>query len=229
MLPDFGWFELLVIGIVLIVVVGPKDLPRVVKGFGKGMKSVRRLSADFQKQFSDAMDEAELSELRDTVREVKKLDPRKQIKDAMKPLADEADEFESDWDEAVAKINKSNKLEKKPSAKVDDALDAAGAKPAEIEAAPDLKPKTTKRATSRRKTTTQKTTASKAETAGKATATKTTAKPAAAKASSSAASTSSTLKKTAGKKTAGAKPKTSTRKPRKAAAKPAPSSTDNAA
>jgi len=41
MLPDFGWTELLVISVVLIVVIGPKDLPRVLRGFGKTMTSVR--------------------------------------------------------------------------------------------------------------------------------------------------------------------------------------------
>lgn len=86
MLPDFGWSELLIIGIVLIVVIGPKDLPRVMKGFSKSLKSARKMSDDFRKQFSDALDDAELTEMRDLAIDMKSLDPRTQIKDALAPL-----------------------------------------------------------------------------------------------------------------------------------------------
>lgn len=88
MLPDFGWTELLVIAIVLIVVVGPKDLPRVVRGFSKSLGSMRRMAGDFRKQFDDAMSEAELDDLKTLANDVKSLDPRNSIKDALNPLGE---------------------------------------------------------------------------------------------------------------------------------------------
>jgi sec-independent protein translocase protein TatB len=61
---DIGWGELLVIGIIALVVIGPKDLPAVVRTVGQTISKLRRMASDFQSQFQDAMREAELAELR---------------------------------------------------------------------------------------------------------------------------------------------------------------------
>lgn len=61
---DIGWSELLVIGIVALVVIGPKDLPKVLRALGSMMSKVRSMAAEFQGQFQDAMREAELAELK---------------------------------------------------------------------------------------------------------------------------------------------------------------------
>lgn len=144
MLPDFGWSELLMVGIVLIVVVGPKDLPRVIKGFGKGLKSVRKMSADFQKQFSDAMDESEMSELRDMARDLKGLDPRSQIKDALNPLGKLGNDVSSDLKKAMDLDDKPVSVPPvkvtKPTSAVDSALAASSstAKAAQKKPAPKV-------------------------------------------------------------------------------------------
>ncbi len=61
---DIGWGELLVIGIVALVVIGPKELPAVVRTLGQSMTKLRRMAAEFQSQFNEAMREAELDELK---------------------------------------------------------------------------------------------------------------------------------------------------------------------
>ena len=61
---DIGWGELLVIGIVALVVIGPKELPALLRTLGQGMAKLRRMAAEFQSQFNDAMREAELDELK---------------------------------------------------------------------------------------------------------------------------------------------------------------------
>ncbi|HEX2216218.1 MAG TPA: Sec-independent protein translocase protein TatB [Xanthobacteraceae bacterium] len=61
---DIGWSELLVIAIVAIVVVGPKDLPKLMRSVGHYAGKLRRAAADFQRQFEDAMRESELEEMR---------------------------------------------------------------------------------------------------------------------------------------------------------------------
>lgn len=60
---DIGWSELLVIAIVAIVVVGPKDLPRLMRTFGVYAGKLRRTAADFQRQFREAMAESEADEV----------------------------------------------------------------------------------------------------------------------------------------------------------------------
>jgi sec-independent protein translocase protein TatB len=61
---DIGWGELLVIGIVALVVIGPKELPAVLRTLGQGMTKLRRMASEFQGQFQEAMREAEISELK---------------------------------------------------------------------------------------------------------------------------------------------------------------------
>ena len=66
---DIGWSELLVIAVVAIVVVGPKDLPKLMRTFGHYAGKLRRAAADFQRQFDEAMRESELEEVREGDRE----------------------------------------------------------------------------------------------------------------------------------------------------------------
>lgn len=61
---DIGWSELLVIAIVAIVVVGPKDLPKLMRTFGFYAGKIRRTAADFQRQFQEALAESEADEVR---------------------------------------------------------------------------------------------------------------------------------------------------------------------
>jgi sec-independent protein translocase protein TatB len=61
---DIGWSELLVIAIVAIVVVGPKDLPKMMRSIGFYAGKLRRAAADFQRQFEEAMAESEADEVR---------------------------------------------------------------------------------------------------------------------------------------------------------------------
>ena len=124
MLPDFGWTELLVISIVLIVVIGPKDLPKVLRGFGRTMTSVRRMAGDFRKQFDDALREAELDDVRRLTDDVRSLDPRRQIKDALDPLAEAGREIDADMKKAMG----DTRLPELPKSPPQAGLDAAGAK-----------------------------------------------------------------------------------------------------
>jgi sec-independent protein translocase protein TatB len=92
---DIGWSELLVIGVVLIVVVGPKDLPRMLRTFGKTMTQLRRMAGDFRKQFDEALTEAELDDVRSSVRDLKAMDPRKDLRKALDPMRAVGDEIRS--------------------------------------------------------------------------------------------------------------------------------------
>jgi sec-independent protein translocase protein TatB len=68
---DIGWSELLVIAVVAIVVVGPKELPKLMRGFGHYAGKLRRAAAEFQRQFEDAMREAEIDEVKKAIESVK--------------------------------------------------------------------------------------------------------------------------------------------------------------
>jgi len=61
---DMSWGEIMVIGGVALIVIGPKDLPKTLRTVGQMTAKVRRLAGEFQNQFSEAMREAELEDVR---------------------------------------------------------------------------------------------------------------------------------------------------------------------
>jgi sec-independent protein translocase protein TatB len=61
---DIGWSELLVLAVVAIIVVGPKDLPKLMRSIGHYAGKLRRTASDFQHQFEEAMRESEVEEMR---------------------------------------------------------------------------------------------------------------------------------------------------------------------
>jgi len=64
---DIGWGELLIIGIVALIAIGPKELPGALRTLGHWMGKIRRMAGDFQNQFNEAMREAELADLKKEV------------------------------------------------------------------------------------------------------------------------------------------------------------------
>lgn len=83
---EVGWSEMLVIAIVMIVVVGPKDLPRMLRTIGQMTAKMRGMANDFRKQFDEAMKEAELDDLKKTVDTVRSMNPAGDIKKALNPM-----------------------------------------------------------------------------------------------------------------------------------------------
>jgi sec-independent protein translocase protein TatB len=61
---DIGWSELLVIGAVALIAIGPKELPGVLRAVGHWMGKIRRMASEFQGQFQEAMREAELADVK---------------------------------------------------------------------------------------------------------------------------------------------------------------------
>src|SRR5881227_2298839 len=61
---DISWGKLVIIGVVALIVIGPKELPTVLRTVGQWMGKIRRMAAEFQGQFQDAMREAEMADLK---------------------------------------------------------------------------------------------------------------------------------------------------------------------
>ena len=79
---NFGWGELVVIGIVALIAIGPKELPTVLRTLGQWMGKVRRMANEFQGQFHEALREAEFADLKkhaddisSSVSEIGQIDP----------------------------------------------------------------------------------------------------------------------------------------------------------
>jgi len=68
---DIGWSELMVIAVVALIAIGPKELPGVLRMVGQWIGKARRMAGEFQGQFQEAMREAEMADLKKSFDEVK--------------------------------------------------------------------------------------------------------------------------------------------------------------
>ncbi|RUM98697.1 twin-arginine translocase subunit TatB [Pseudaminobacter arsenicus] len=98
---DIGWTEMLVIAVVMIVVVGPKDLPRMLRTFGKTTAKLRTMAGDFQRQFNDALKEAELDDVKKSVDSLRSLNPAAEIKKQLNPFEKAAADVRAGLDSAM--------------------------------------------------------------------------------------------------------------------------------
>lgn len=94
---DMGWTEILVIGVVALIVVGPKDLPRMLRTLGQYAGKMRGMAREFQRSMDDAAREADLAEFKDignTLKDVGKIqnDAKGAITQGLNKIDKEIDE-----------------------------------------------------------------------------------------------------------------------------------------
>ena len=95
---DMSWGEVMVIGTVALIVIGPKELPRALRTLGGATAKVRRMAAEFQTQFNDAMREADLDDVKREVEGINRsvstmgtgFNPVQTIRDEIRSAADMA-------------------------------------------------------------------------------------------------------------------------------------------
>lgn len=133
MIPDIGWVELLIIAAVAIIVVGPKDLPRMMRIIGGWLGKARGLAREFQRSFDDLIKESELDDLRKEVEELKALNPIDDVKKALDPT-DELRELDKSLKDEMGEVEAGMK-EKAP---VEEPAEAAPETPDETDAGEDL-------------------------------------------------------------------------------------------
>jgi sec-independent protein translocase protein TatB len=102
---DISWTEFLLIGIVALIVIGPKELPAVMRSLGQWTRKIRSLAADFQNQFHEAMREAEMADLKkqvdDMASDIKQYDPLKDVRNDVEAIGKDLDENVKSPDKAA--------------------------------------------------------------------------------------------------------------------------------
>ena len=100
---DISWTEFLLIAVVALIVIGPKELPGVMRTLGQYTRKVRSMAADFQNQFQEAMREAEMADLKKEVDDmasgIKNYDPLKDVRADVESLGKD---FEKSLDRTAA-------------------------------------------------------------------------------------------------------------------------------
>ena len=109
---SFGWSEIALTTIIIIIVVGPKEIPNLLKQIGSFSKSIKKISREFKKSLNDLADESDLKEVKDQITDLKNikenLDPSKDIKNELDSIKDTANVFEKEIKD-ISSLNQDKK------------------------------------------------------------------------------------------------------------------------
>ncbi|HEV2957334.1 MAG TPA: Sec-independent protein translocase protein TatB [Xanthobacteraceae bacterium] len=90
---DLGWGKIVIIAVIALVVIGPKELPAVLRTVGQWMGKIRRMAAEFQSQFQEAMREAEMADLKKSIDAI--TDATRGIGSGLDPISHVSKDIES--------------------------------------------------------------------------------------------------------------------------------------
>ncbi len=100
---DVSWQELLVIGVVALLVVGPKELPTLLRTVGKYVGLIKRQASEFRAQFDEAMRESELAQLKQDVENIK-TDAENTLRDVERTVDTEISSVKRELDDTAQGI-----------------------------------------------------------------------------------------------------------------------------
>lgn len=90
LVPQLGMVELLVLGMIALIVVGPKDLPKLMHSAGKAMGRIRAMADEFRAGFRQMAKEAEIEEMRREIESLKKASIDDDVRSAMDDIGSAA-------------------------------------------------------------------------------------------------------------------------------------------
>ncbi len=207
---DLGWQEFIVIALVLVLIVGPKDLPEMLRTFGKTTKKLRGMAGDFRKQFDEALKEAELDDVSSMISDARKFNPRNALKDVIDPIESAGRDIKAGLNEAAKSTGPAPSVAKSADTeKVSEKVDPTASKTANSSKKPADGPAAKKPST--RKSAASKTTGK----AGSATTKSASSKSASSKSKTAVGSAKSGAKASAAAAKAGSSEKPAASKARK--------------
>ncbi|MEM8935563.1 MAG: Sec-independent protein translocase protein TatB [Pseudomonadota bacterium] len=107
LVPQFGFLELALVAIIALIVVGPKDLPKLMRGAGKFVAQAKRMAGEFTAAFDEMARETEMEELRKEIDELKRNNPvaaaKRDIEKAVNPITDEMRKESAEIRDAIDK------------------------------------------------------------------------------------------------------------------------------
>lgn len=82
---DIGWSEMAVVAVIALIIIGPKDLPRILRLGGRWAGKARAIARDFQNSLDDMVRESELNEVKKDVESAASYDVKKEVENAIDP------------------------------------------------------------------------------------------------------------------------------------------------
>ena len=110
---SFGWSEIALIVIVVIIIVGPKEIPNLLKQIGTFSKSLKKISRDFKSSLNELAEENDLKDVKKSISELqsmkKDLDPSVDFKKEINSIKETVGSLDKDIQEINSKDKNTNK------------------------------------------------------------------------------------------------------------------------
>ena len=110
---DIGWQELFLIGLITILVVGPREIPRVLRTVVAAVRKVRGLANDFQRGIDELARETELDEIRRDIEKGATLDLERELEETIDPkgeMSEAVEELQAEFKETGEEIEEQSKI-----------------------------------------------------------------------------------------------------------------------
>lgn len=102
---DMGWWELGIVGLMMILVLGPKELPHAMRTIARFMRKARRLASEFQGHMDDIVREADLAEVKNTVQSIQNKDIGSAVSQALDPSGELTRDLDATMQDAQKEMN----------------------------------------------------------------------------------------------------------------------------
>ena len=97
---SFGWSEIALTVVIIVIVVGPKEIPNLLRQLGSFSKSIKKISRDFKTSLNEITEEGDLKSVKDSIKDInnikKDLDPTEDIKKELSSVKDTVSVFENE-------------------------------------------------------------------------------------------------------------------------------------
>jgi sec-independent protein translocase protein TatB len=121
---DIGWSELLVIGVVALIVVGPKELPVLLRTVGRYLGMIKRQAAEFRQQFDDAIRESEIATIKKDVEGIGQ-EFKGSLAEVEATVKGEFDDVRKELDDTAHAVGYRGGTDRAPSAEAGDAVSSS--------------------------------------------------------------------------------------------------------
>jgi len=110
---SFGWSELALTALIIIIVVGPKEIPNLLKQMGTFTKSIKKISREFKSSLNEIANDSEIKDVKESLTNIKEikaeLDPTTQVKDQIDSIKKTANVFKNEINDLHSLDNKQKK------------------------------------------------------------------------------------------------------------------------
>ena len=104
---SFGWGEILLVFVVVIIVVGPKDIPKFLRQIGNLSKSIKKISREFKSSLNQIAEESDLKDVKNSITDITDIKQELNIKNNLKNEINTIKETVTSVEKDITDINKS--------------------------------------------------------------------------------------------------------------------------